>query len=509
MPSLRDLAGAAGLGEKLPTSADFARIQELRFAQINHQAEKSLEAFLANVVIDCRPDPATWFQKIEPWQVKDLVRPLIPAVEKMAGLRSEYTGPRSFYYVLPRGHDKTGLIGRLTSWACGYSKHQISAIAAATDKDQAGLLLASINAEIRLNPWLASRLNQRNWSISGPGGSLDIISSDVGSSSGLKCDLIVCDEISWWKSRDLFDVLYSGREKRPDSVFVIITNAGMRGSWQWELLQSAIDDPEDWYVYQAPAKKTLASWMNAEKIEKMRSKLSRGTARRVLDNEWVDATEMPLLTEELIRGCEDRGTLWKPGQHATLERRGLTAPELYVGVDVGRRNDLSVVWTIELLDDIAWTREIAVLDNIPLRDQEEFIRSRITANVVKCNIDMGGIGYQLAESRARDFRGRVEGVGLSSGRQGMLGTLVKKHFEEQSIRIPADDEDLRADLQKVSEWEVGAGGTPVIKTEKDAYGHADRFWAMALALSGLPVESGPRYHAPPRTYRSRLAGSFG
>ncbi|MCY2966266.1 MAG: terminase large subunit [Planctomycetota bacterium] len=490
------------------TSAQFQRLRELRYREISELSANSLESFLANIVIDSRPIPFVWSEKIDRWQVDHIIRPIIPAIEKMAGLRQEYTGPRSFFYVLPRGHDKTGVIGRLTSWACAYAKHSVSATAAAADKDQAGLLLKSINSEIRLNPWLSSRLKQRNWSISGPGGDLDIISSDVGSSSGLKCDLIVCDEITWWKNRDLFDVLYSGREKRPDSVFVVITNAGMKGSWQHGLLQLAKDDPEDWYVYEAPPNRTLASWMTREKIEKMRRMLARGIGRRVLDNLWIDATEMPLLTEDLILPCEDPNTLWVGAERNSAGGPfgGSFGSELYMGYDVGRTNDLSVCWTIELKDELAWTRELAVLDHVPLRDQEAFIRSRLNSNVVKCNIDMGGIGYQLAESLAMDFPGKVEGVGLSSGRQGQIGTLVKKYFEDQKIRIPKDDEDLRADLQKVSEYEVGAGGTPIIKTERDAWGHADRFWAMGLALAGLPIDTAPRYHRPPQTYRSRHAG---
>jgi len=487
------------------TLGDLEEAENLRKIELVRLSSNSLEAYLANITIDSRPEPVPWHQIIEPWQT-DLVKPLIPAIEQMAGLRSDYTGPRKFWLGLSKGHDKTGLVARICNWACGFSKHRIKAIAAAGDKEQAGLILESLNAEWRLNLWLQDRITVKGWSAVGPGGELDIVSSDAPSASGEKPDLIVCDEVTFWKKRDLWDMLYAATEKRPDCVFIVITNAGLRDSWQDELRKMARMNPHSWFFFESPVGRTLASWMTPTRIEEMRKGLLRGFARRVLDNVWIDSTENPLLSEELILQCENGESLWP-----TYYTRFGYQPDLYVGIDVGRKKDLTVIWTLELVEVegvmIAYTRWIDVLEKKPFRYQKQFIKERLTRNVIKCNIDMGGIGYQLAEELTEEYPHKVEGVALGGPRQGQMALTTKSYFESQRIQIPSDPV-LRLDLQQVSEAETAPGGVPIIKTALTDVGHADRFWAMALAILGLPVDTGPRYHRPPKGVKSRFAAAI-
>ena len=449
-------------------------------ALVIRQSENSLADYLGHVVIDARPEPVCWGQCIEPWQ-QHIVEPMLPAIEHLAGLRCNYTGPRSFLYVLPRGHDKTGVIGRLCNWVIAFARQPINAVAAASTQEQAAILLDSMKAELRLNSWLQSRLKPRNYMIQGPGGKLRVIAADANHSSGLKCDLIVCDELTFWAKRDLFDVLYSGREKRPESVFIVITNAGLRGSWQWDLLCRAKSEPRHWHVFEAPLGRTLASWMTAERIAAVRAMIPSSHARRVLDNAWIDATEHPLLSWELIQPCV-ADCLWPDGTPPRGHR-----PELYLGVDVGRTRDRTVIWTAELVGDVVWTREIKVLEGQPFAVQKSEIISRLNRHVVALRIDQGAIGYQLAEELETEYPGIVEGVQLTAGRQGQLALALKTAFESARIRIPADPV-LAADLQLVEEVATGTSGVPTLETHHGPSGHADRFWAAALALSGLPLQ---------------------
>ena len=122
IPSL-DTADFSGIPEFAAlTPEQQRRAIAFRLAELDEISGESLEGYLANVVIDSRPEPMPWHQCIEDWQV-EIASPLIPAIEQMAGIRRDYTGPRSFWYTLPRGHDKTGLIGRIANWACGYSRN--------------------------------------------------------------------------------------------------------------------------------------------------------------------------------------------------------------------------------------------------------------------------------------------------------------------------------------------------------------------------------------------------
>ena len=458
-----------------------ARI-EARLRRAEFDSSRSLSQYLGHVVIDSRPVPRRWGDCWEPWQ-GEIVAPMIPAIEQACGWRTGYTGPRNFLCVLPRGHDKTSLIGRLLNGAVAFSPRPIRATGAASTKEQAGLLLDAMKAEARLNPWLDRRLDQQNYVIKGPGGKLKIISADAGGASGLHSDIIICDEITYWANRELFDMLQSGSHKRPQGVFVIITNAGIRGTWQHQLLQTALAQPEWWHVYQAPQRQQLAGWLNPEQIAATRALLHPNFARRVIDNVWTDAKDDPLLTYELIAGCHD-DCLWPSWQSASLKHR----PELYMGVDFGRTRNLTVITTGELVGDVIVTREITVLEGIPFRRQEEEIEARIKHYgrcLIKARLDKGAQGWTTTENLEDRYPGQVEGVHLSAGRQGQIAADVRTRFESQRIRVPNDPE-LASDLQMVDRVDDKAG-KPVIKTREENGVHADRFWSLGLMASGVPT----------------------
>lgn len=512
MASQRSDSGAPDLSPQ-----ELQEAAELRQSQILRESEKSLEAYLANVVIDARPEPKPWHDLIESWQI-DIVNQLIPAIEYAAGVRKDYSGPRKIWLGLSKGHDKTGLVGRICNWAIGFAKHHVKVLACAGDKDQAGLILESIESERRLNPWIQSLIEMKGWSATGPGGTLEILSSDAPTASGQKPDIIVCDEVSFWKKRDLWDMVYGAAAKRPSCVFIVITNAGIKGTWQHELREMARMDTLNWLFFESPQGRTLASWMTPQAIEDLRKGLAKGFAKRVLDNIWIDATENPLLEESLILKCEDPDALWE-----TYFTKFGYSPELYVGVDIGRSKDLTVCVTLERVDiqhdeygqflpkelhySLVWVREILVLEKCPYRKQFEILKTRITRHVVKANIDKGAIGSQLAEDLEFEFPGKVEGVALGPGVQGKIAVQVKTYFESGMIRIPPDP-DLRLDLQQVSEVETAPGGLPIIRTDSTDIGHADRFWALGLAIAGLPIDAGPKYYRAPKAMKSRYAAKI-
>jgi phage FluMu gp28-like protein len=243
--------------------------------------------------------------------------------------------------------------------------------------------------------------------------------------------------------------------------------------------------------------------MTPDRIAAVRTMLPAAHARRVLDNEWIDVTESPLLTYDLLAPCLT-DCLWSPDDLVRRDRRLLRCAELYMGVDIGRTRDRTVLWTIELLGDVAWTREIRVLDQTPFAVQKREIIRRIDRHVVAVRIDKGAIGYQLAEELEAEFPRIVEGMQLTAGRQGQLALQMKTAFERHRLRIP-NDPPLLDDLQLVQQIETGNSGVPLLETLRGATGHADRFWAAALALAGLPMRPGISATRGPRGTRSRLS----
>ena len=70
-----------------------------------------------------------------------------------------------------------------------------------------------------------------------------------------------------------------------------------------------------------------------------------------------------------------------------------------------------------------------------------------------------------------------------------LATLGKEAFEDRRIRIPVSDA-LRQDLHKLQKVS-GPTGAPRFVAESDNSGHADRTWALFLAVNAASTESAP------------------
>ncbi len=164
--------------------------------------------------------------------------------------------------------------------------------------------------------------------------------------------------------------------------------------------------------------------------------------------------------------------------------RSISSPDnpAYLGVDVGRSRDLSVFWLLEKSADIFFTRDIKVFRNTPFSEQEavlfDFMRN---PNLRRAAIDQSGLGRQFAERAAERYgAGRVEGISFTAASKEELAYPLRRSFEDARIRIP-DDPEVRADIRSVKRESNSFGGVR-FRAERSPDGHADRFWALALAL---------------------------
>lgn len=221
------------------------------------------------------------------------------------------------------------------------------------------------------------------------------------------------------------------------------------------------------------------------------------TRAQLLEGDW-EAGDDGLLSFEDILACEAE-CLWPDGR-APKGRR----PDLYVGIDVGRSRDLTVVWTWQRVGDVFWCRDLCVLDRATFREQKDAIRARLGYGVARAAIDKGGVGCQLAEELENEYRGVVEGVVMSAGVQGRLALRMAVAFGERRVRIPRDA-DLRSDLRLVRRPR-GVGGVDRIETLRADVGHADRFWAAALALDAA-ASLERRYAAGPTSLPTSIGGT--
>lgn len=171
----------------------------------------------------------------------------------------------------------------------------------------------------------------------------------------------------------------------------------------------------------------------------------------------------------------------------------------YLGLDLARSRDLTVFWLLEATEDLLITRLLLTCENQPFSQQEALLDQFLALPAVRrvC-IDATGLGRQFAE-RAQERYGahRVEGLTLTAPLKEALAYPLRTALEDRRLRLPADDT-LRADLRSVRR-ELTAAGHYRFAAERTPDGHADRFWALALAIHAATP---PPSHARPTFYES-------
>lgn len=194
---------------------------------------------------------------------------------------------------------------------------------------------------------------------------------------------------------------------------------------------------------------------------------------------WMDAATA-WLDYELIASCEasDAGA-----------RGGYTGGMCFVGVDIAARNDLFVIWVVELVGDVLVTREIIAKRRITFAEQDQLLADVIQRyHVVRVAMDQTGMGEKPVEdAKRRHGEDRVEGVLFSAARKLDLATEMKQRFQDRRVHIPAGDTVLRADLHAISAV-TGPTGIRRLVSDGETDGHADRFWALALACGSAVTQ---------------------
>ena len=204
---------------------------------------------------------------------------------------------------------------------------------------------------------------------------------------------------------------------------------------------------------------------------------------------------------EAIRACEDPGA----GDPAAFAGGAAT-----VGVDVARRRDLWVAAVLEQVGDVLWLRELVVEQGISFSQQRAIVGDlAVRYRPSRIAVDQTGMGEAVVEQLQEDLgRSVVEGVLMTGPRRLDVATALRHAVEDRRLRIPPDGE-LRRDLHAVRA-EAGPTGAPRLMAERAGTdGHADRFWALALACTvARAAEAAPIEGATAGPRAATLAGFY-
>lgn len=191
------------------------------------------------------------------------------------------------------------------------------------------------------------------------------------------------------------------------------------------------------------------------------------------------------LAFDLIDRIEDDLASKTPAAHLS------GAGDLYMGVDVARRRDFTVMWICERVGDVLWTREVLRLEKTLFRHQREALFERLSLpNMRRCCIDATGLGMQLAEEAVERFGLKVEPVTFTAAVKEDLATHLRTRCEDRLVRIPKDAL-IRQDLHSVQKVTTVAGNVRYDAERSEAGGgHADHFWALGLCTHA--ADTAPR-----------------
>lgn len=185
------------------------------------------------------------------------------------------------------------------------------------------------------------------------------------------------------------------------------------------------------------------------------------------------------LSYELLDGCK-----YAPGEKWSLSLAELAAcgDELYLGGDIGRVKDLTVFWIVRKRGDARPTVHRIALKNTPFDEQERRLYELLALpNLRRACIDNSGIGRQLVERAAKRFgEYKVEAVTFTLAVKEELAYPLRAGFEDRTVRIP-DDPAIIASHRAIRKETTQAGNVRFVAEHTEA-GHADDFWAHALAL---------------------------
>jgi phage FluMu gp28-like protein len=198
----------------------------------------------------------------------------------------------------------------------------------------------------------------------------------------------------------------------------------------------------------------------------------------------------PAWVEQLLAAAEESYKQYRREKAArevpidpSVFERVVFLGELYLGMDIGRKRDMSVIWLDQKIGNILHTAAVIELKKAPFQLQKQVVFALLgRPELRRACIDETGIGMQLAEQAVERFGGyKVEAITFSAANKEVLADGLKRCFEDRGCRIPVAQH-IRSSLHSVKRYTTATGHFRFDADRTEETGHADHFWAKALAV---------------------------
>lgn len=208
--------------------------------------------------------------------------------------------------------------------------------------------------------------------------------------------------------------------------------------------------------------------------------------------QFLDAVSL-LLPYDVIAACEG------------IEATERALPEYWtsvggapvdLGIDFGRRRDITVCWAAEKVADLQVTREVLCLEKMSTPDQVDALRPRIQ-KARRVALDYTGPGTGMGDYLVKEFGewnpkenqfGKIELVTFTNAMKVDLFAKLRIAYEKRAWRIPSSVA-IREDLHSIYRV-VSPRGNVTFRAPHTEDGHADRATAQALCTHAGSYSSG-------------------
>lgn len=364
------------------------------------QSRKGYIHFLPHVVVNSSPKRQRFRLCGQDWQWDREYR-RAGVIDNICGINPTYTGKRWFWSGCAKGNDKSTGVGRRLLYCLAYSTKALQIYICSGKEEQAAIITSAMKMELEANPWLAKRAWVSDYSGGGASGSeLHVLPMKAATGQGIFPDYLVADEVTHWEhaeGRKFWDFIVASVGKRASvCVFEVLTNAGFKGSWQWDVRNEYENSPY-WDFYEQPPHSKLASWLVPELIDELAKGMSRGEKRRLHGNEWIDPGE-----ENGVVSLKDAENCVDP----TLEERtdGDPRTRYFAAIDYGELHDRTA---------------LCVMHNVPGTD--EVVIDRL-------DVWQGSPENPVLIDIPEDWDGKDRGIPAPRSVEGWI-ELVRKHFK--------------------------------------------------------------------------------
>ena len=230
---------------------------------------------------------------------------------------------------------------------------------------------------------------------------------------------------------------------------------------------------------------------------------------------WVDESVAWITWDEIKRNqmLAQSGGLWYRmaegvddalaiiDEVAEAQRDGRIEGVLYGGMDVGRKRNLSEICFVGkgTTNQLPFRLMIS-LAQVEFDDQLAVVAKAL--KVLRCPkflIDQNGLGMQLAENAMKQFPVRVEGVDFTNASKELWAVELKVRIQRAEVPLPLVRE-LTYQVHSIKK-KISAHKNAIFDTAANEKHHADKFWALALAVwaaggprgdeTSLPMPSTP------------------